>query len=53
MDFPSFTLDTTLFEEAQRPDPDVAYDLLILGGGPAVMSAAVYAAFTSGGSVGP
>jgi len=44
MDFPSFTLDTTLFEEANQPDPDVTYDLLILGGGPAAMSAAVYAA---------
>ncbi|MBW1692291.1 MAG: FAD-dependent oxidoreductase [Deltaproteobacteria bacterium] len=44
MDFPTFTLDTTLFEEAQGPEVDVTYDLLILGGGPAAMSAAVYAA---------
>ncbi len=44
MDFPTFTLDTTLLEEAKEPEPDLTYDLLILGGGPAAMSAAVYAA---------
>jgi alkyl hydroperoxide reductase subunit F len=44
MDFPSFTLDTTLLEELKEPDADRTYDLLILGGGPAAMSAAVYAA---------
>jgi alkyl hydroperoxide reductase subunit F len=44
MDFPSFTLDTTLFEESKEPEADRTYDLLILGGGPAAMSAAVYAA---------
>jgi NADH-dependent peroxiredoxin subunit F len=43
MDFPSFTLDATLLE-TQEPEPDRIYDLLILGGGPAAMSAAVYAA---------
>jgi len=44
MDFPSFSLDTSLLEEATEPDPEITYDLLILGGGPAAMSAAVYAA---------
>lgn len=44
MDFPTFTLDTTLLEETKEPEIDVTYDLLILGGGPASMSAAVYAA---------
>jgi alkyl hydroperoxide reductase subunit F len=44
MDFPTFTLDTTLLEESKEPEVDVIYDLLILGGGPAAMSAAVYAA---------
>ena len=44
MDFPSFSLDTSLLEEAPEPDPEITYDLLILGGGPAAMSAAVYAA---------
>jgi alkyl hydroperoxide reductase subunit F len=44
MDFPSFTLDTTLLETTKEPEPDDTYDLLILGGGPAAMSAAVYAA---------
>jgi alkyl hydroperoxide reductase subunit F len=44
MDFPSFSLDTSLLGEAKEPEPEVTYDLLILGGGPAAMSAAVYAA---------
>jgi alkyl hydroperoxide reductase subunit F len=44
VDFPTFTLDTSLLEEAKEPDPEVTYDLIILGGGPAAMSAAVYAA---------
>ena len=44
MDFPTFTLDTTLLEDTKEPEADVTYDLLILGGGPAAMSAAVYAA---------
>lgn len=44
MDFPTFTLDTTLFKGAKEPEADVTYDILILGGGPAAMSAAVYAA---------
>jgi len=44
MDFPDFSLDTSLLEKAKEPEPEVIYDLLILGGGPAAMSAAVYAA---------
>jgi alkyl hydroperoxide reductase subunit F len=44
MDFPTFTLDMALLEEAKEPEPDIVYNLLILGGGPAAMSAAVYAA---------
>jgi alkyl hydroperoxide reductase subunit F len=44
MDFPEFSFDTSLLEEAREPGPEVTYDLLILGGGPAAMSAAVYAA---------
>jgi alkyl hydroperoxide reductase subunit F len=44
MDFPEFTLDTSLLEKAKEPEPTITYDLLILGGGPAAMSAAVYAA---------
>lgn len=44
MDFPSFSLDTSFLEKAKDPEPGVTYDLLILGGGPAAMSAAVYAA---------
>ncbi|MBE9546501.1 MAG: FAD-dependent oxidoreductase [Proteobacteria bacterium] len=44
MDFPDFSLDISLLEKAKEPEPEVTYDLLILGGGPAAMSAAVYAA---------
>ena len=44
MDFPDFSLDTSLLEKAKEPESEVTYDLLILGGGPAAMSAAVYAA---------
>ena len=44
MDFPAFSLDTSLLEKSKEPAPEVTYDLLILGGGPAAMSAAVYAA---------
>jgi alkyl hydroperoxide reductase subunit F len=43
MDFPSFSLDTSLLGEIKEPDQEVVYDLIILGGGPASMSAAVYA----------
>jgi alkyl hydroperoxide reductase subunit F len=44
MDYPEFTLDTSLLEKAKEPEPAIIYDLIILGGGPAAMSAAVYAA---------
>lgn len=44
MDFPTFSLDTSLLEKAREPELGVIYDLFILGGGPAAMSAAVYAA---------
>ena len=44
MDFPEFSLDTSFLEKAKEPEPAITYDLLILGGGPAAMSAAVYAA---------
>jgi NADH-dependent peroxiredoxin subunit F len=44
VDFPSFTLDTTLLETTKAPEPDHMYDLLILGGGPAAMAGAVYGA---------
>ncbi len=44
MDFPDFSLDVSLLEKAKEPEQEVIYDLLILGGGPAAMSAAVYAA---------
>jgi alkyl hydroperoxide reductase subunit F len=44
VDFPTFSLDTSFLEQAKEPELDVIYDLLILGGGPAAMSAAVYAA---------
>ena len=40
MDFPDFSLDTSLLEKAKEPKPEVIYDLLIVGGGPAAMSAA-------------
>ena len=44
MDFPEFSLDSSFLENAKWLEPDVRYDLLIVGGGPAAMSAAVYAA---------
>lgn len=44
MEFPSFTLSTSILEETKEPETEVTYDLIILGGGPAAMSAAVYAA---------
>lgn len=44
MDFPGFTLDLTGVEKTRRPDPAETYDVLILGGGPAAMTALVYAA---------
>jgi len=44
MDLPGFSLDMASLQESPRPDADETYDVLILGGGPASMSAAVYAA---------
>jgi alkyl hydroperoxide reductase subunit F len=44
MDLPGFSLDLAALEETKRPDPQETYDLLILGGGPAALAAAVYAA---------
>lgn len=46
MDFqiPEFKLDMSSLASSRVPDPDSIYDLLILGAGPAAMSAAVYAA---------
>jgi alkyl hydroperoxide reductase subunit F len=44
MDFPGFKLDMGALTKARAPDPNETYDLLILGGGPASMSAAIYAA---------
>ncbi|MBN1227391.1 MAG: FAD-dependent oxidoreductase [Deltaproteobacteria bacterium] len=43
MDFPDFSLDTSLFEEVKKPKYDETYDSIIIGGGPAAMTAAVYA----------
>ena len=44
MDFPGLKLNLSSLGEENRPDPTSRYDLLILGGGPAAMSAAIYAA---------
>ena len=44
MDIPEFSLNIGGLKKAKEPDPLVEYDMLILGGGPASMSAAVYAA---------
>ena len=44
MDFPGLKLNLSSLGEENRPDPQTRYDLLILGGGPAAMSAAIYAA---------
>ena len=43
MEFPGFILNLPQ-SEAHKPDQGVLYDLLIVGGGPAAMSAALYAA---------
>ena len=44
MEFPEFILNTSSLTQANPPDQQTVYDMLILGGGPAAMSAAVYAA---------
>ncbi len=44
MHVPGFILDTVSSEHSYPLDQNVLYDILILGGGPAAMSAAIYAA---------
>lgn len=44
MEFPGIILVTSLFAQLTTPDHGTTYDMLILGGGPAAMSAAIYAA---------
>lgn len=39
-----FTLDTSAIEQAKQPETEEIYDVLVLGGGPAAMTAVVYAA---------
>lgn len=44
MEFPGIILDTSSISPLKKPDQSVLYNMLIIGGGPAAMSAAVYAA---------
>jgi NADH-dependent peroxiredoxin subunit F len=44
MEFPGFKLDVTALRQFPAPAPEFLYDLIILGGGPAAMSATIYAA---------
>lgn len=44
MEFPNIILDTSIIADLRNPDQNALYDLLIVGGGPAAMSAAIYAA---------
>jgi len=44
MEFPGIKLDLSAMGKENRPDPSQTYDLLVLGGGPAALSAAIYAA---------
>jgi len=44
MEFPGIILDTLSISPLKKPDQSVIYNMLIIGGGPAAMSAAVYAA---------
>ena len=44
MEFPGFILDTSAFSELPKPDGSTTYDMLIIGGGAAAMSAAIYGA---------
>jgi alkyl hydroperoxide reductase subunit F len=44
MEFPGIILDTSSISPLKKPDQGVLYDMLIVGGGAAAMSAAVYAA---------
>jgi alkyl hydroperoxide reductase subunit F len=44
MELPGVILDISSISPLRKPDHDAVYDMLILGGGPAAMSAVVYAA---------
>ena len=44
MEFPGIVLDASLYSKSRSPESGTVYDLLIIGGGPASMSAAIYAA---------
>lgn len=44
IDIADFSIGLAAISDAERPDPDTVYDLLILGGSAAAMTAAVYAA---------
>lgn len=44
MDFPGIAIDLSTVEDQKKPDPQKLYDLMIIGGGPAALTAAVYAA---------
>ncbi len=44
MEFPGISFNLSSLKTARRPDPGTVYDLLILGGGPAALTAAIYAA---------
>jgi alkyl hydroperoxide reductase subunit F len=44
LEFPGIILDISSISPLRKPDHNAIYDMLILGGGPAALSAAVYAA---------
>ena len=44
MEIQEFSFDLGVLGQEQKTEPETTYDLLILGGGPAAMTAAVYAA---------
>ncbi len=44
MDIPGFSLDLSAVGQGQGPSTDELYDVLVLGGGPAAMTATLYAA---------
>ena len=44
MEFPGIILDTSSISPLKKPDQGIVYDMLIIGGGAAAMSAGVYAA---------
>jgi len=44
MDFPGISIDLSTVQDHKKPDPQFLYDLLIIGGGPSALTAAVYAA---------